>query len=183
MIDIAVRNDSQHKRLYRTDTLKRLAERVCAGEGFKRKAELSVLFCDDALMTDLNRRYRQENHPTDVLSFAQTEVKRDAAKGQPAPLGDLVISLETVAARCGEDRAAMREEIRLLFCHGLLHLLGIHHATAKERRAMEAKQSHYLCIDIDSAWRGVSRFHDKGVQPLAPQGRRTRGGGSRSVGR
>ena len=146
-VHLAIRNTSRHKRLYRTDALKRLAERICAEEGFKREAELSVLFCDDALMADLNRRYRHKNHATDVLAFPQ-------APGPPFTpshpshlhtlLGDLVISLETVEARCGGDRAAMREEIRLLFCHGLLHLLGIHHPTAKERRAMEAKQSHYL---------------------------------------
>ena len=48
-------------------------------------------------------------------------------------LGDIVISLETVERNCNANRSAMRDEIRLLFCHGLLHILGYAHDSEAAR--------------------------------------------------
>ena len=68
-------------------------------------------------------------------------------------LGDIVISLETVEARCAGDLPATREEVRLLFCHGLLHLLGFVHDTKSQRARMQAKQAKYLGVAESAAWR------------------------------
>ena len=146
-----LRNESSRKGLYRADVLKRLARRVCDGEGVTQTAELSVLFCDDGAIRDLNRQYRGKNEPTDVLSFDQLAEVGGAAEKQLV-LGDIVISLETVEGRYPGDRKAMGDEVRLLFCHGLLHLLGYTHGTAAERNAMRAKQAEYLQVDASSAW-------------------------------
>jgi len=150
-LDVLLRNESSRKGLYRADVLKRLALRVCEGEGVRQNAELSVLFCDDGTIQDLNRQYRGKNEPTDVLSFGQLAEVGGAAEKELV-LGDIVISLETVERRYPGDRQAMRDEVRLLFCHGLLHLLGYTHGTAAERNAMRAKQAEYLQVDAGSAW-------------------------------
>lgn len=161
-VHLCVRNDSQRKRLYRTDALRRLAERICAGEDVETDIELSVLLCDDASMRELNRTYRDKDRPTDVLAFAQTPAdrgKHPAGEG-PMVLGDIVISLETVARHCADapqTRGAMRQEVHLLFCHGLLHLLGVDHATAAAREAMNAKQARYLGTTTEAAWRTPPR--------------------------
>ena len=147
MIHLMARNRSVRKGLYRSDVLRRLAERVCQGEGFKREAEVSVLLCDDPFISELNRKYRRRASPTDVLAFAQAPGSALPA-GHREVLGDVVISLETVERRCGGDRAAMRDEIRLLFCHGLLHLLGRTHDTAGRRDRMLAKQAEYLGVPL-----------------------------------
>jgi probable rRNA maturation factor len=152
MMRLTVRNDSLRKGLYRTEDLLGLARRVCAGEGFERDAELSLLFCDDPFIMDLNRRYRGVNRPTDVLSFGQ-EPGRVPVVEHPSVLGDIVISLETVEHYCAGARAVMRDEIRLLFCHGLLHLLGLRHDTETGRRRMMAKQAAYLAVNPEAAWR------------------------------
>lgn len=148
-VTLEVRNESRHKRLYRTDALRKLSERVLRGEGIRGDVELSVLFCDDAFIQQLNRDYRNINRPTDVLSFEQ----ESAEDVRPRPLGDIVISLETVNEHCAGDRALMRDEVNLLFCHGLLHLLGYDHQTAEERSRMQQKQSHYLGTTPEDAWR------------------------------
>lgn len=147
-IALEVRNESRVKHCYRSDTLRRLAERVCEGEKRKGAIEISVLFCDDRCIRELNRQYRKIDRPTDVLSFAQDETP-DAKQ---VVLGDIVISLETVATRCGGDLEVMRREVRLLFCHGLLHLLGYDHHTERERNAMAAKQAAYLDLPLAKAW-------------------------------
>lgn len=168
-----VRNESRRKRLCRRDALERLAKRVCAGEGLRGKNELSLLFCDDSLIKKLNRTYRKKDRPTDVLAFEQDPVSAPP----PRVLGDIVISLETVERNCRADRKRMRSEVDLLLCHGLLHLLGYDHATANERTAMTDKQARYLERSKQAAW----RFGP--VKASKRDKRRTKGGGSSSVGR
>ncbi|HEO72234.1 MAG TPA: rRNA maturation RNase YbeY [Candidatus Hydrogenedentes bacterium] len=154
-VQLAVRNESRCKGFYRTDALRRLAQRVCKGEGVEHDVELSVLFCDDKCIREINKQYRHKDVPTDVLAFGQEAVP---GHEHPAVLGDIVISLETVERHCAEsdggtpDRAALRAEVRLLFCHGLLHLLGAEHGTRPARAAMAAQQAQYLGITKEAAW-------------------------------
>jgi probable rRNA maturation factor len=151
-LTVLLRNESSRRGLYRVDALKRIAQRVCDGENVVRNAELSVLLCDDDAIQALNRQYRGKNEPTDVLSFGQlVEVGRTHGDKELV-LGDIVISLETVERRYPGDRQAMRDEVRLLFCHGLLHLLGYTHGTAADRNAMRARQAAYLRVDPPAAW-------------------------------
>jgi len=147
-LDLQIRNESVRKRLYDKAGLQALAEHVLVEEGEKGRLELSLLFCDDPFIKELNRTYRGVDTPTDVLSFPQEEPEGSRS----APLGDVVISLETVERRCAGDRAAMRDEVRLLFVHGLLHLLGYDHGTSREREDMAARQARYLGVPVDAAW-------------------------------
>lgn len=147
-VHVAVRRESKRTGLYRRDVLERMARRVCEGEGVETDAELSVLFCDDDRMSELNRSYRNKKGPTDVLSFEQPPLNG----GPVRLLGDVVISLETAERRCANDATATRAEVRLLFCHGLLHLLGYDHATRADRERMIAKQAEYLGVAPSEAW-------------------------------
>jgi probable rRNA maturation factor len=118
-------------------------------------AELSVVLCDDVFIHDLNRRFADEDHATDVLAFATMETPGPhpnelRSPGNPGPhpgsraaglLGDVVISLETAARQAASRRAPVEDEVRLLLAHGLLHLLGYDHRTAAERRIMKARTS------------------------------------------
>jgi len=152
MVHLIVRNDSRLKGLYRTDDLKRVTQRVCDGERYAQDAELSLLLCDDAEMAGLNLTYRKKKGPTDVLSFGYKAPRKKMSEAPFNVLGDIAISLETVQSRCQGERAAMRQEVRLLFCHGLLHLLGFLHDTESQRARMQTKQAEYLGIDEDAAW-------------------------------
>ena len=58
-----------------------------------------------------------------------------------------------VAAIAETAAEAVGADVRLLFCHGMLHLLGYDHATAAERKRMTEKQARYLGIDNQAAWR------------------------------
>jgi probable rRNA maturation factor len=148
-VDLVVTNDSARKRLYRSDALARLATRIFEGEGGAGDAELSLLFCDDDAIQALNRDYRGKDAPTDVLSFAQ----EGAMPGAPVRLlGDIVISFETVERQCRGDREAMRREVYLLFCHGMLHILGYQHDTAQQQARMAARQAAYLQWPLEAAW-------------------------------
>lgn len=147
-VELRIRNESSRKGLYRRDVLTRLLERILMGESITEEAELSVLFCDDGFIQELNRRYRKKNCPTDVLSFEQEGIGGQRLR----VLGDIVISLETVENNCGCDAATMRDEVRMLVCHGVLHLLGYDHGSAEEKAIMVEKQAGYLGVPAIAAW-------------------------------
>lgn len=173
-VAVAIRNDSARKRLVRRDRLERLALRVCGGETLHGDIEISVLLCDDPAIAELNRRYSDQTGATDVLSFEQSDVP---AKGS-RPLGDIVISLETAERNCGGERALLRAEVEMLFCHGLLHLLGYDHATERGRSRMQRKQAEYLGRPDPDAW----NFGPKVNRRSGTGGARSEGG-LRRIGR
>ncbi len=96
--------------------------------------EIEVLLSDDRALRRLNRDFRGKNKPTDVLSF-------------PAPVeftgvyaGDLAVSLETAARQAQEHGHPLRDELRVLLLHGVLHLHGMdHEVDGGEMAAREAE--------------------------------------------
>jgi probable rRNA maturation factor len=114
-----------------------------------------VLLCDDAAISDLNRRFGDGSGPTDVLSFEQAGL----AETPQRVLGDVVISLETAERNAGRDPKQLRREVDLLFCHGLLHLLGYDHATERDRTRMQQRQAAYLDLPADAAWEFGKKPH------------------------
>lgn len=82
---------------------------------------VDVLLSDDRELRRLNRQFRAKNKATDVLSFpAPVEVADQHA-------GDLAISLETAARQAAEHGLTLRDEVRILLLHGVLHLAGFDH--------------------------------------------------------
>ncbi len=111
---------------------------VLAALGLRRR-ELSLAIVDDAEMRTLNRTYRGRDRPTDVLAFALDE--SDASTGLPpvphAPLGDVVISIETARRQARESHCALVARVDALLIHGILHLVGYdHEVSAAEARRM-----------------------------------------------
>jgi probable rRNA maturation factor len=99
-------------------------------------AELSILLCDDLMIQDLNRDYRNVNRPTDVLAFPLSD--DDDLQGAPRALGDIVISVESASRQARERRRRPIDEVTMLLIHGLLHLLGHDHQRTREREEMDA---------------------------------------------
>ncbi|HOV32488.1 MAG TPA: rRNA maturation RNase YbeY [Candidatus Hydrogenedens sp.] len=150
MIQINTRNLSVYKKVYSPLILKKIAGRILEEEGLKGKNyELSLVFCDDDFIREMNKKYRKKGNPTDVLSFP---IPSDFPGGEIQPLGEIIISLETVFNKYPHNPDAMKDEISLLFCHGLLHLLGYVHDTTQQRKQMIEKQANYLGIDKKLAW-------------------------------
>lgn len=98
------------------------------------RGEVSVLLAGDAVLRRLNREWRGKDKATDVLSFpSPAELAEISA-------GDLAISLETAARQAAEHGHLLRDEVRVLLLHGLLHLSGMDHETDKgEMAAREAE--------------------------------------------
>ena len=106
------------------------------------EAEVGCLLVTDRRIRALNRRYRGEDHPTDVLAFPQGE--GGGPPGHPGLLGDVVISVETAARQAARAGNSLEREAALLLIHGILHLLGYDHAEPEEERRMQAREEELL---------------------------------------
>lgn len=104
--------------------------------------EVEVLLADDATLRGLNRTFRHKNKATDVLSFP-------AAENPYGHAGDLAISLDTAARQAAAFGHTMRDEVRILLLHGLLHLSGLDHETDDgEMAAREAELRRELRLPV-----------------------------------
>lgn len=102
-------------------------------------AELSVLFIGDYAMRSLNRRYRNKDKTTDVLSFSLREGKFKDIR--PELLGDIVISVPAARRQARQAGHELRHEIDCLLVHGLVHLLGYDHGrSGADARLMAGKE-------------------------------------------
>lgn len=84
--------------------------------------EIELLIVDEKEMQKINRKHRDVDKSTDVLSFAYEEMPN-------APLGSIVISSWHIQAKANELGHTNDDETALLLIHGLLHLLGYDHET------------------------------------------------------
>lgn len=102
------------------------------------RAELSVVFVDDATIAGLNRDHRGKDGPTNVLSFPVPAAPVSAGEGgRPVLLGDVVLACETVLREAREQDKLVADHVRHLVVHGALHVLGYDHETAEEAEDME----------------------------------------------
>ena len=91
------------------------------------KEEVSLLFCNDDFIKELNREYRQIDEPTDVLSFENGGTYEDERQCTWISAGDIIISLDTLSKNSVYFDVPEDEELRRLIVHGLLHLNGYDH--------------------------------------------------------
>ncbi|QKJ27457.1 rRNA maturation RNase YbeY [Aliarcobacter cibarius] len=83
--------------------------------------EIELIIVNNETIKNINFEYREKNEVTDVLSFP---FDGDFAH---LPLGTIIISKDFVTEKAKEYNHSNNDEIKLLFIHGLLHLLGYDH--------------------------------------------------------
>lgn len=106
--------------------------------------ELSVLFCHDPFIHELNRQYRKIDNPTDVLSFENGDEYEDEAGESWFAAGDIVISLDTLMTNCKEFNETPDNELKRLLVHGVLHLKGMDHSDNSPEQKMLVFQEDFL---------------------------------------
>ncbi len=96
--------------------------------------EVSLMFCDDARIHELNRMWRGFDKATNVLSFPAAEPGQLAV----APLlGDIAVAFETVKRESVEEDKSFSDHSAHMIVHGFLHLLGYDHETEADAERME----------------------------------------------
>lgn len=106
--------------------------------------DLSLLVCDDPFIRELNRRYRDKDEATDVLSFEQGGHYRGPEGEERFLAGDIVISLGGLSRNVADFGVGKDEELRRLVIHGILHLSGLDHEGNDPAEPMLARQEELL---------------------------------------
>ena len=88
------------------------------------------MLTDDAAIRALNRDWRGNDTPTNVLSFPAPT--RQSATGVRHMLGDIVIAYETIAREAAAEGKPFAHHLAHLAVHGFLHLLGYDHETDRD---------------------------------------------------
>lgn len=118
-------------------------------EGVAPNAELSISFVDNDAIASLNEEHLGKVGPTDVLSFPIEDAApgmppRSDEGGPPIALGDIFISSDMVSDHATEYEVSFEDELHLMVCHGVLHILGWDHGTDEDAEKMEAREAHHL---------------------------------------
>ncbi|MDZ4677863.1 MAG: rRNA maturation RNase YbeY [Oligoflexia bacterium] len=90
----------------------------------KEQPYLSLVFLDTLAARKLNKKFRQKDYATDILSFASEE------KGMG--LGELVFCEPVLRRQAKEHRLSFKQEMDYLLIHGFLHLLGYDHEKSRK---------------------------------------------------
>jgi len=110
--------------------------RKAARAAARRGKSLNVALADDKAVRVLNKRDRQKDRPTNVLSYPS---------GERAFLGDIVLARQTVWREAKQQKKSPADHVAHLVVHGTLHLLGYDHETSDaDAERMEALERRIL---------------------------------------
>ncbi len=102
----------------------------------KTLGNLSVIFCSDAYLLDINKQYLNHDYYTDIITFDYVE--------ESVISGDLFISIDRISENAGEFSTSIIKELYRVVFHGVLHLVGYNDKTDTEQTLMTEKENYYL---------------------------------------
>src|SRR5271166_195762 len=121
---------------------------------------VNVRITSNRELQELNRRFRQKDKPTDVLSFPSD---------MPKVAGDIAISADIAAANAADLGHSTETEVKILILHGLLHLAGYdHEADNGDMQARETQLRQQLGLPTGL----IERAHSNGQRRTAKTGTR-----------
>ena len=112
--------------------------RIVAESEIRRLGQISIIFCSDNYILDINQRYLQHDYFTDIITFDYCEDDRLS--------GDLFISVDSVRENAIEYGSSFNDELNRVMVHGILHLIGYDDHTDEDIRQMRSKENYYLSL-------------------------------------
>ena len=112
--------------------------RMVAESEIKRIGDISIIFCSDNYILDVNMKYLQHDYFTDIITFDYCEGDRLS--------GDLFISIDSVRENAKFYNTEFNEELNRVMVHGILHLIGYDDHTQKDQKLMRTKENYYLSL-------------------------------------
>lgn len=112
--------------------------KLAAESEIRRIGYISIIFCSDNYVLDINQKYLQHDYFTDIITFDYCEGDRLS--------GDLFISVDSVRENSVEFGTEFKDELDRVIIHGLLHLVGYDDHTEKDIKLMRSKENYYLSL-------------------------------------
>ncbi len=129
--------------------LGKVVDKTLKVAGFRGPVEISLVITGEKRIRSLNRRYRNVDRVTDVLSFGNelTEDRKSEFINPPDKityLGEIFICYPQAEKQAKQKKHSVRRELTILLIHGVLHLLGYDHKSDWEKSRMECKEKKIL---------------------------------------
>ncbi len=102
----------------------------------KKPGDISVIFCSDRYILDVNIKYLQHDYFTDIITFDYCEGNRIS--------GDMFISIDSVKENAVHYGVDFENELDRVMVHGVLHLLGYDDHTPEDISVMREKENYYI---------------------------------------
>lgn len=128
----------QTKFVFRQKTLTSKWLRLVAESEIRRIGDISIIFCSDNYILDINRRYLGHDYFTDIITFDYCEGDRLS--------GDLFISVDSVQENSDEYGTEFKDELNRVIVHGILHLIGYDDHAEEDVKVMRSKEDYYLSL-------------------------------------
>lgn len=112
---------------------------VCALEE-KTLGEISVIFCSDEYLLEMNQTHLNHDYYTDIITFDYS-IEDEVS-------GDLFISIDRVADNAQEFSSAFTDELNRVCVHGLLHLCGYKDKSPEDEALMRSKEDDMLALRV-----------------------------------
>ena len=145
--DVVVENKLWNKKIKSPSKyIKKKIKKIFKFNSLKRRRfSLTILLTDNSKMKYLNKKFRNKNKITDVLSFPNLE-PADLKKKTNTEiyLGDIALSYEIINRRSKDSNFNL--EFDKMWIHGYLHLLGYNHKKFKDYKIMKKTEDKILKI-------------------------------------
>ncbi len=106
---------------------------------------VNLILTDNKFIHEINSSYRDKDYPTDVISFAYRDEPFPGTGEVTEEFGDIYISLEKALEQATLYGVSLRDELKRLLVHGILHLAGYdHERSADDEKIMEAEEERVL---------------------------------------
>ena len=112
--------------------------RLVAESEIKRLGDISIIFCSDNYILDINLKYLQHDYFTDIITF-------DYCEGAILN-GDLFISIDSVRENAEFYGVEFQDELDRVIVHGILHLIGYDDHTDEDIKTMREKENYYISL-------------------------------------
>ena len=134
-IDVVSENNLWNKKIKKTDIFfNSLAKVFPKKYRFnKKKVSLTILLTNNKIIKKLNKKFRNKNKATDILSFPSQ--KKINIKKSPY-IGDIAISYEFMNKPKALSTLEFKNKVTKIFIHSFLHLLGYDHIKLKDFKVM-----------------------------------------------
>ena len=111
--------------------------------------DIGIKLVDEQEMQQYNKKFRNKDKPTDILSFPfypdlQAGQKIEGQSEDQKNLGDIILCPEFIKKDLERWNQSFEQRMKVLLVHGICHLLGYDHIKDEDYRVMEKKEKEIL---------------------------------------
>ena len=147
MEQIEIITDGIEEKIEYKEIIKEVLDKCFKEEKLGQHITITVTLTNPENIRNKNKKYRQIDNPTDVLSFPmyeKEEISEVKQQKYEVILGDIVISIPKVEEQAEEYGHSFKRELSYMVVHGFYHLMGFDHMKEEEKAEMREKEENIL---------------------------------------